>query len=186
MLKAPDGVFNVNSLSGTGAVSPQGTYRPSNVMDRNSEFHIRHRVALPSESVQQPNHQPRFQPNATYGASNQTEVLGMFRGLRAFQSDHRTKSKTAHAPTANALNTMRMGWFYINPRGVSTSCRDQLALDRDYTHRGQTRNCLVSRYPHRRIGIGSGSVNRTASSASKRETSTQRWQAPSTKANFVR
>jgi len=121
VLNAPDGVFNVNSLSGTGAVSPQGTYRPSNVMDCNWEFHIRHRVVLPSESVQHPNHQPRFQPNGTYGASNQTEVLGMFLGLRAFQLDHRIKSPAAHATTTNAFNAMRMGWFYINPRGVSTS-----------------------------------------------------------------
>jgi len=117
VLNAPDGVFIVSSLSGTGAVSPQGTNRPSNVMDCSWEFHMRHRVVLPSESVQQPNHQPRFQPNGTYGASSQTEVLGMSPGLRAFQLDHMINNPTAQATTTNALSAMRMEWFYIDPRG---------------------------------------------------------------------
>ena len=114
MLNAPDGVLIVSSPSGTGAVSPQGTNRPSNVMDCSWEFHMRHRVVVPSESVQQPNHQPRFRPNGTYGASSQTEVLGMFLGLRAFQLDHRISKPTAQATTTNALSAMRMGWFYIS------------------------------------------------------------------------
>jgi hypothetical protein len=128
VLNAPDGVLNVNSLSGTGAVPPQGTYRPSNALDCNWEFHIRQRVVLPSGSVQQPNHQPRFQPNGTYGASNHAEVLGMFLGLRALQLDHRIKSPTAHATTTNAFSAMRMGRFYINSWGVSMSRGDSIGV----------------------------------------------------------
>lgn len=111
---APDGFFKLNSLSETGAVPLQGTYRPSNVTDCNSAFYIRHRLVLPSESVQQPNHQPRFQPNGTYGASSQTEVLGMLLGLRAFQLDHRINSPTTQAESNSILNATRMERFYIS------------------------------------------------------------------------
>src|SRR6516164_6409228 len=106
---APDGLFKCNSLSETGGVPLQGTYRPSNVTDCNSEFHIRQRLDLPSVSVQQPNHQPRCQPNGTYGAFSQTELLGMFLGLRAFQLDHRIKSKTTNPTIMIALNAVRIG-----------------------------------------------------------------------------
>jgi len=80
------------------------------------EMEYRHNIAA-GLGFQQPNHQPRFQPNGTYGAFNQTEVLGMFLGLLAFQLDHRIKSPTAHATTTNALSAVSRGETGANEQG---------------------------------------------------------------------